>query len=237
MSNSKSAGIYSITSKINGKRYIGSSIRICDRWKEHLKKLQTNKHTNKHLQNHYDKHGEDDLLFAVVEVLERGDLFLGDFKSLLLECEQTYLDSWQECHFNCMKTAGSILGYKHTNSKHYYFNKERNNYKVSYNAFGETLWLGTFNTEQEAQEQVAFIKTLTDDELLKYYEINHKGKGGAKVGQIYRDSKCYSYNKTNKNWRVYCSVDGRRKHFGYYKTEKEAQQKAEQIKKELGGFD
>lgn len=236
MSNSKSAGIYSITSRMNGKRYIGSSIRICDRWKEHLKKLQTNKHTNKHLQKHYDKYGEEDLLFAVVEVIERGDLSLQEFKSLLLKREQSYLDNWKECHFNCMKTAGSILGHKHINSKHYSFNKKRNNYKVCYSVFGKILWLGTFNTEEEAQEQVEFIKTLTDEELLKYYEDNHKGRGGAKVGQVYRDTKNYCYDKSSNNWRVYSSVNGRRKHFGYFKTEEEARQKAEQVKQELGGY-
>ena len=38
--NSKSAGIYSITSKTNGKRYIGSSTRISDRWIAHRKELK-----------------------------------------------------------------------------------------------------------------------------------------------------------------------------------------------------
>lgn len=88
MANSKASGIYSITSKFNGKRYIGSSNRICDRWQKHLSDLKNNKHSNSHLQNHYGRYGEDDLLFAVVEVAERGDLSLQAFKDLLLGREQ-----------------------------------------------------------------------------------------------------------------------------------------------------
>jgi hypothetical protein len=34
--NSKQAGIYSITSKVNGKRYVGSAVRICSRLSKHL---------------------------------------------------------------------------------------------------------------------------------------------------------------------------------------------------------
>ena len=32
-------GIYSITNKINGKRYIGQSININNRWKEHIRNI------------------------------------------------------------------------------------------------------------------------------------------------------------------------------------------------------
>ena len=48
-------GIYSITNQVNGKIYIGQSINIFARWKNHLTGLYGGYHTNKHLQNSFDK--------------------------------------------------------------------------------------------------------------------------------------------------------------------------------------
>ena len=301
MSNSKSAGIYSITSKVNGKRYIGSSNRICVRWGEHLRDLKNNKHHSDHLQNHYVKYGEDDLLFAVVEVVERGDLSLQDFKNLLLEREQVYLDNWNECQFNCIKTAGSPLGYKHIDGKYYSFNKKSNKFKVRYKVSGKELALGHFTLEQDAQKQVEFIKTLTEEELLKYWETNYKGTRSKnpknycykKTSNLYyvsfkinsktilfgsfrneqdaineasylrdlsdqdkliyfednyangrrkplvsrrKDTKGYYYNKEKKKWEVCFSINDKTVRYGKYNTEEEAKARAGEVKKELEGF-
>ncbi len=305
MSNSKAAGIYSITSKVNGKRYIGSSIRISDRWIEHKKQLQNNIHHSKYLQNHYNKYGENDLLFDVVEIVERGDLSLRDFKILLLEREQTYLDNWEECHFNSMKTANSILGHKFASTKNYSYNAKRDEYRVYYFVEGTNLTLGSFKTEQEAINQVEFIKSLSDSDLLSYWEANHKGKNGIRkcckaknysfhksrgVFKVYftlggkqyevgyhekeedaiiqanhlqtlsseerlnyfntkprskgielnhrfKGKKYYSYHKSIDRWKVGFNINGKQKSFGSFKTEEEAKQRVEEVKKELGGFE
>lgn len=302
MSNSKSAGIYSITSKVNGKRYIGSSNRICDRWRSHTRDLVNNKHNNPHLQGHYNKYGKDDLLFAVVEIVERGDLSLQDFKNLLLEREQVYLDNWEECHFNIQKTATSCVGSKQQNAKYYKFSERDNKYVITYRLNGKATYFGWFDTEQEAIKEVAFIKslcneeltsyhkskfkgkgrnvgsknyrysrsknkfyvsynlnyerlvfghyltedeainvaqyieTLSDEDKIKYYETNFKGRTGSKLGSRNRDNKGYFYDKTFKKWKVCFKIDGVIKRFGSFKTEEEARQKAEQVKQELGGF-
>lgn len=44
-------GIYAIHNKINGKFYIGQSVNIQYRWKQHKNALKSNKHENKHLQS------------------------------------------------------------------------------------------------------------------------------------------------------------------------------------------
>lgn len=43
------AGIYEICNTVNGKRYIGSSVRIKERWRDHRSALDGGKHENQKL--------------------------------------------------------------------------------------------------------------------------------------------------------------------------------------------
>lgn len=62
-------GIYQIRSKCKpSKRYVGSSVNIKKRWREHLRDLRRRKHPNQRLQNHYNKYNEEDLAFEVIEL-------------------------------------------------------------------------------------------------------------------------------------------------------------------------
>lgn len=73
-------GIYTITSKVNGKIYVGSASRTKEsgkhhtgfigRWGNHMYTLTHNKHYNKHLQNHVNKYGIEDLQFEILEECE-----------------------------------------------------------------------------------------------------------------------------------------------------------------------
>ena len=49
-------GIYLIKNNISKKEYIGQSINIEKRWKDHKKDLRNNIHKNQHLQNAYNKY-------------------------------------------------------------------------------------------------------------------------------------------------------------------------------------
>lgn len=40
------AGIYEIRNAVNGKRYVGSSVRIKKRWRDHRSALNGRKHEN-----------------------------------------------------------------------------------------------------------------------------------------------------------------------------------------------
>jgi hypothetical protein len=53
MMDNKQSGIYSITNKETGRIYIGRSIDIQRRWKEHKRQLSQGKHGNPRLQNDY----------------------------------------------------------------------------------------------------------------------------------------------------------------------------------------
>lgn len=55
----KQCGIYSITNKIDGKQYWGSTIDYKKRIKQHITTLSNNKHHNIYLQRAFNKYGID----------------------------------------------------------------------------------------------------------------------------------------------------------------------------------
>lgn len=59
-------GIYSITNKINNKKYIGQSINIEERIKRHFRDLKSGCHHSKHLQNAFNKYGEENFVSEVL---------------------------------------------------------------------------------------------------------------------------------------------------------------------------
>jgi len=64
-------GIYCITNKINKRRYIGSSVDIYRRFKEHQSDLRCGSHANSFLQNSFRKHGEDSFLYEIIEQCDK----------------------------------------------------------------------------------------------------------------------------------------------------------------------
>jgi group I intron endonuclease len=77
-------GIYQITSLIDNKIYIGSSVNIKQRWKRHLSQLRNSKHSNILLQRIYDKYGETNLQFSILLQCD---------KECIREKEQYFLDA------------------------------------------------------------------------------------------------------------------------------------------------
>lgn len=62
-----SSGIYMIKNKRNGKVYIGQTVGLARRKRNHFSSLQRNVHSNFYLQNAYNKYGEIVLDFIVLE--------------------------------------------------------------------------------------------------------------------------------------------------------------------------
>ncbi len=56
-------GIYTITNIIDGKKYIGQSALISERFNSHKNDLAGNRHKNKHLQAAYNKYGPDSFVY------------------------------------------------------------------------------------------------------------------------------------------------------------------------------
>lgn len=118
-------GVYKIVNLRDDKAstYIGSSVNIDKRWREHRRSLRAGRHANAHLQAAWNKYGEAAFAFGVLEEIEDGTL---------LPVEQNYLNQYfgrGHC-YNIAITAGPAgpkseehrrrlskanSGYKHTN--------------------------------------------------------------------------------------------------------------------------
>lgn len=79
------AGIYCIRQLSTGRKYIGSAIRLRNRYRDHKYALLNSYHTNSRLQNAYDASGWNDFSFEVLEVVTD--------ELLLHPREQWYLDN------------------------------------------------------------------------------------------------------------------------------------------------
>jgi len=87
-------GIYKIENVVNGKVYVGSSIRIDIRYIHHKSELKNETHSNNYLQNSWKKHGEKNFLFGVLEECSKKDL---------IEREQFWMDK--------LKSLNNKFGY------------------------------------------------------------------------------------------------------------------------------
>lgn len=103
------SGVYVIKNKINDKVYIGSSINIKKRWKEHINSLQKKSHANFHLQRAWDTYGKEAFEFSIEEECKVENL---------LAVEQRWLDEYKSYNidngYNICENAGNTLGRKHT---------------------------------------------------------------------------------------------------------------------------
>ena len=100
----KNTGVYIITNKVNGHKYIGSAVDIRQRWRGHISDLNKNKHHSVYLQRAWNKYGSQSFEFSVIEYCE---------KDQLIEREQFYLDT-EKPVYNISPTAGSVLGIKYS---------------------------------------------------------------------------------------------------------------------------
>ncbi|MDD2470089.1 MAG: GIY-YIG nuclease family protein [Bacilli bacterium] len=106
----KIIGVYQIKNLVNGKMYIGSSIDINSRWKEHIRDLNNNKHHSLHLQRAWNKYGESSFEFNVLEECN---------EDTTLEREQYYLDKLESFKrdngYNVSKSSSApMMGRKHS---------------------------------------------------------------------------------------------------------------------------
>lgn len=78
-------GIYKITNNVNGKVYIGQSINIKARWKDHINALNRNDSHSVLLQRAWNKYGQDNFSFEILELCS---------EDVLDEVETRYIEAY-----------------------------------------------------------------------------------------------------------------------------------------------
>ena len=97
------SGVYAITHTASGRQYVGSSVDIAKRWRQHRTTLNCKRHRSRFLERMWHKYGADAFSFTVLE-------YVPDV-TRLLEREQFYLDTLKPV-FNTNPQASSRLGAK-----------------------------------------------------------------------------------------------------------------------------
>lgn len=167
-------GVYSITCRVNGKRYIGSSVNIQSRWGAHRRLLTTGRHWNKHLQNAWNKHGAASFVFEIVEATEpsarvdRELFWANEFKA---EYNQSVPDVTKGAFTPSENTRRRVA---ETNSeqprwlgKHH---SEETKLKVSKSKMGTASWNKGKHLSEEHRLNLSIAhkgQTPTDETLLK----------------------------------------------------------------------
>lgn len=131
-------GIYAIVNTINNKIYIGSSIHLQKRYKEHMYQLKNNTHFNQHLQNSFNKYGKDAFKFIVLEYINND----------ILKYEQKWIDFFPTyLEYNMSEVAGrparretntGILYLRYIEvSSHYYYTYKKDGISITSNDLHE----------------------------------------------------------------------------------------------------
>lgn len=94
--------------KTNNKIYIGSSVDLNCRWRNHLYRLRKNIHPNNFIQNDFNKCKENAFVFEIVEFCSKNDI---------VEKEQIWVNKFYDNQYKCYnlrRLVSSNLGFKHS---------------------------------------------------------------------------------------------------------------------------
>lgn len=83
-------GVYKIVNKASNKAYVGQSLRVKKRVKEHFRLLRLGNHPNEHLQRSYNKHGPEVFDWQLEVVCENADDL--DVVENAFLCGEAYFD-------------------------------------------------------------------------------------------------------------------------------------------------
>ena len=169
-----------ILNKINNKIYIGQSVDIYTRWKQHKADLRHRNHENKHLENAWHKYGEKNFEF-----------------SILCECEEEQLNTIEQYYILCFESINPKIGY----NKDYGGSAGRPPQyvrdKISNSLKGHTPWNKGIphSEEQKIKLKIARKGRVYSDETRRKISNSNKGKLSPSKGKhrVYSPDGSYHY--------------------------------------------
>lgn len=143
-------GIYKIENIVNGCLYIGSSVNLKKRFKDHVRLLKQNRHHSTKMQNSWNKYGEDNFIFEILECCDKNELLIK---------EQFFLDSYNP-NLNICKVAGNKLGVKMSDKQKQFLSEinkgkklsDETKQKISLGNLGKTRNKGVLKSEDIKQK-------------------------------------------------------------------------------------
>ena len=116
-------GLYEIINKENNRVYVGESLNITNRWKDHIKMLKNNTHYNYKLQEDFNKYGERAFEFKIHMLIDE-NISNDTTKYLLLELERSRINFHKKYNteiYNLEDTLDALMTGKRNNRN---FNKK-----------------------------------------------------------------------------------------------------------------
>ena len=116
-------GLYEIINKENNRVYVGESLNITNRWKDHIKMLENNTHYNYKLQEDFNKYGERAYKFKNHMLIYK-NISNDTTKYLLLELERSRINFHKKYNteiYNLEDTLDALMTGKRNNRN---FNKK-----------------------------------------------------------------------------------------------------------------
>jgi group I intron endonuclease len=163
------SGIYAITNKINGKRYIGQSSDIANRAKRHARMLETGTHHCRHLQRAFNIDGAAAFQHEILELCECDDLTAR---------EQHWMDHYRPAGtYNSAPAAGSNFGVKHTAETRAKFSAAKKGSRLSEEAkASKRSKYKEFQREVSRQQGLRSVDRLRSAEHKALVSAAHLGK-------------------------------------------------------------
>jgi group I intron endonuclease len=134
--NKGKAGIYQWTHIKSGRIYIGSAYDLSSRLNCYFNKRYLERDKNLYICNSILHHGYSSFSLTILEYIDITGLSKKDARKLILLREQLYLDTLNP-GYNVLKTAGSTLGYIHSEETKNKISKSLSGSNSPY--FGKTL--------------------------------------------------------------------------------------------------
>lgn len=171
--NKHKSGIYKIRNLVNDKVYIGSAVRLYDRYRTHKSKLALSQHSNKRLLASVSKHGLENFSFELLELCEKKEL---------VAREQYWIDLYNACidGYNIRTVAQSNIGVRRSaeSNKKTVATRRANGWPISNEhrrLMSKALKGRVFSAETIAKMKIAAKNRMENPDTRKKISNSHRG--------------------------------------------------------------